>query len=401
MRDFESLTKHFNEPIDARYITLQFYFYDLTYEQIDELTRQYVELVDELTKDTHFIHWTFRNYKPHHVKRKDVLKNIQKGIYDYPFYNSAYFEGFVSNDLVYNVTTMKNIQRLSTSLYRDWLRLTGWGNSIDHTDFVLEKFPNISRENLQDVVYDIFYERNKKNIDCFYLHDVEGGLYYHGITNGKKNGEIILRFLYFALGDHVKEYSEKMRAFLKRISEQFVNISGYVMLTPLYSKPQNQSLFRSLSKKQQRTLFSFGDYENISPIDPSWNGRYYSYGADWYNIVSPLQQRHIPNLLEESKQYSNVFCNQLRLGGIELGVIKDISETDVMDLLPIRTLLYNALIPGQDKIPFEHIRWSFEHGREICIRQDWRYVPIFKDEIIVDEDFLIFRHRNYIEDDIT
>ena len=67
--------------------------------------------------------------------------------------------------------------------------------------------------------------------------------------------------------------------------------------------------------------FVYKDY--ISHIcHTEWGRDYYCLGAEWFNIISPLQQVHLPTLLEDAKIYPQISTKKLSGGGIAVHLKK-------------------------------------------------------------------------------
>ena len=115
-------------------------------------------------------------------------------------------------------------------------------------------------------------------------------------------------------------------------------------------------------------------------------------GAEWYNLVSPSVQIHIPNILDNAINYPELIVSKLPCGSIAVKVRKDIAEIDTHDLFAPKVLLYDALYPGTMHIDPKYILDRKATGLIAKPRKRWEHMPLLENEICITPDRIIFQH---------
>lgn len=124
-----------------------------------------------------------------------------------------------------------------------------------------------------------------------------------------------------------------------------------------------------------------------------WYPYYYFCGAEWFNMLSPLQASHLADLAERSARYVNINTIVYPDGSASVCLKKPIDQTDVSDLADVRKLLYKALYPGKRKIMLADLQNPDAFGCLAKPRQQWECIPVFPNEIEVNQECIQFQHQ--------
>ena len=140
------------------------------------------------------------------------------------------------------------------------------------------------------------------------------------------------------------------------------------------------------------------DEEKMAPPPPQgyfpieWYKYAYLCGAEWFNVVSPLVQIHLPTLWTDAQKTEGILVNRHSNGNISLKLDQDPETVDVEDLRKMKDLLYDGLYPGMgimQKSYFFDLTWTTMLTKP---RVYWECVPIRREELLETEDAIIFRH---------
>ena len=377
--EFVSLATQLDKIVDHRFLILHVDFYELTEEQEKNLAEDYICFCKDLLENHFYAGW-FTGRFILDVKADKILKRKPA--------QSFGFEAFAKSDLVNDRCSFRSFRR---KLYDP--RRIGHSNdmSADYME-ITEKYwkKPVDPEKCKQNILDIFAMPGKIYKGYWNQWDASG---YFGSSKLWRNasgfcGDLDFRVSISCLGDAFDAYSEKMRAFAMELSKRYVNISARVFVFADGDYP-----YKSIYGKT--AVFKDGSHLD-SGCDPSiWYKHYYVRGAEWFNILSPLQQKHFKNLSEKVKDYETILHEVLPGGGVSVWLNKPLSQIDVGDLSPMKDLLYDGIQPGTCEILLDKLYDLGRFGYLFKPRRWWEPFPLFDDEVFVLEDRVVFKHRAY------
>ena len=397
MATYISMVNFKSQYIDARRLGLRLQFYDLSEEDVKFFAESCLLFLQTIL-DKQFVCQWYCGDNP--IKEDKIMTKIfgaWKQFFDFTV------RGMVISDIIYNLTSYRKfIQDEYRNSAFDYTNISEY--SADYPQYFKEKFDNLSFENYKDAILSVFSEKGKVCINSGDMNDFEA--WFSADRHENKLDRIYGHFevdMYWkCLGKNGDDIAEKFVQFACQMSEKFVNINARIALSPIGMRehmkyfgiaPDGVKAVVESKDLLSDEKFPYKDYVTYMNAR-EWGKMYYSLGVDWFHIVSPLQQCHIPNLLDAAKFYPDVLCQKLNRGGILLRSCKKLSNVDIDDFIPIKKLLYSALFPGGSKIIFRDF-FSFNFRGDIKPRNKWEYIPIFADEITIEKRGIIhFRHKN-------
>lgn len=392
MNGYECMAKYMFESkiVDCRLIRLTIDFHQLDQAQMKFLAENCYQSIYNLLEDNFVIQWSWceRNAKENTILEQ--IRNAPKGF-------QFSLHGDVRGDVVKDKTTLREYHRrllrndptINISMRQETI-------PIDYFDFFEECFfENSSQEQLKAAVLKIFNESDKKKMAMWRCHDLQGMFWAHSYRyHPNYYGKYELNIALTSLGPNATSFSEKLASILENIASYLPAISARISLTP-FNWPSNQcghmryfggNLVHNTECRRTHK------YEAIE-----WDSYYYFCGAEWYNLLSPLQLTHIPDLQSNAHRFNDVSVQILPSHNAVVKSRKNILETDVAEYRSIKTLLYDALYPGESVMYIKNIFDPYKFGSGMKPRQRWEYVPMFEAEVSVLEDRIVFRHNNTID----
>lgn len=134
------------------------------------------------------------------------------------------------------------------------------------------------------------------------------------------------------------------------------------------------------------------------PIE--WYPYYYICGAEWFNVISPLAQAHLPMLFNDAENIPEILVKKHSNGSVNLKLQMDPDLVDVSDLRKMRDLLYNGLYPGMKRMVKKYFLDPQRTGLLSKPRMKWEILPIHEEEIIETEDEILFVHAPCKDDNV-
>ena len=177
-------------------------------------------------------------------------------------------------------------------------------------------------------------------------------------------------------------------AFLEHWAGELSNLNGRVAISPFNGTDMWSGYMRYFGR----------DEEKMAPPPPQgyfpveWYKYAYLCGAEWFNVVSPLVQTHLPTLWTDAQKTEEILANRHSNGNISLKLDQDPETVDVEDLRKMKDLLYDGLYPGMgimQKSYFFDLTWTTMLTKP---RVYWECIPIRREELLETEDAIIFRH---------
>ena len=372
-------------PVDCRMLQLELEFYQLTQSQLNNLSLICFNEVLNILDNQAYCDWCWDGlHEQKHVKAERIKSNICNSESGYQWGGT----GDIISDVVWDSKSFKQYQkRLDSQLLRldqfSWL-------PMDYKDCFNELLKKSAGEKeLKAAILEMFNLYGKSPIGKWRNHDFVVSF----CGNGYKNfdsfyGKFVFSIALPCVKSCVIEFAEQLSNIACKASEAVVNVSGRVTLSPIYPIGFCSGHMRYFGNLNGEPIKTPDGYE---PIE--WYPYYYLCGAEWFNLLSPLQQQHLPQLNSNSSQFPNVSLKELSSGGYVVCCKKSILQTDITELRGVKEILYRALYPGYSEILFEHLWDSNACSFNTKPRIQWEYVPIYEDEVFVLSDRVRFQHK--------
>ncbi len=358
-------------------------FFMLNRQQVEELAMYFLEWYSEVLNSLCVECWYFED---HRVKREAIPQKIKSE-------TSFHFgcESYISSEKIYDLKSYRRVIRelLKEDVYSNEISDV----SYDYLAFYDEHFRNAPKnaDDWKKEILAFFQEKGRKYICAEPGSDLYCSVLavpYRSDPNAYYGG-LYFDVLAFCIEEDMQIFTNSMQSFLKQLSARFQNINARLGLSPF--RPPESSAYMLYFDGQ----FSPDNSHISNNVLPSeWYKSYYLTAVEWFNVVSPLTQKHIPKIREESATYPSLAVEEIESGGIIVQVKKHINELEVQDLLPVKMLLYNALYPAKRSISKEYILSRKVTGIMIKPRSRWELIPLMEDEIIVTDEEITFKHRN-------
>lgn len=375
-----------DSPIDSRSLSLRCEFYQLSYDNILELTNDLGKWLYELYSENFFVELEFCN---RHISSPNQLKSKLSSAVRNGEWWSFSTEGFVRSPLLGN--------HVRPMLKRIKLLRTTSGNlpnspSYDYPDYWTSLFPAGRCENdeLLHKVYGVFRESSRFYINQQYVPDVRSVLIADTYKNDRKlyHASFSLDVCKVCVESVIDSLSTDFSEYLQHLSTKFVAVNGRVMLQPIHI----------MGVSPHMVYFSQNPATDQSHVETNyvaeeWYRTYYIPGAEWCNVISPLARSHIHQVNSHLKENTKIEIKELSGGGLFVASKKNISLFDVNDLRPIKEILYNALYPGSYSLSIRDMFRRASDGKyTLCPRSDWGNIPMLDGEIKIVSTYLVYRH---------
>jgi len=392
MPDYISMVKFKPQYIDARRLGLRLQFYDLSEEEAKIFAKSCLIFLQTILAKQFVCQWRCGDNA---IKEEKIVPKISekwKQCFDF------IVRGMVISDIIYSLSSYRKfIQDEYKYSAFDYANISGY--SADYPQYFKAKFAELPFENYKDTILSVFSEKGKICVNSGGKNDLDAcfSSERHETTPDRFYGHFEMDIYWKCLGENGDEVAEKFVQFACQMSEKFVNVNARISLSPIDMREHMKYFGIVPDGIKDKDLisdekFPYKDYVTYMNAH-EWGKMYYALGTDWFNIISPLQQIHVPHLSDDAKLYSSISCQKLIGGGIAVRACEKLSKIDIDDFVPIKKLLYNALFPGESKIYFEHF-WMFDFFEHYKPRNEWEYLPIFADEIIIENNGILFKHKN-------
>ena len=387
MAAFHSVTECNNVPVDSRYLFLEAEYFDLTREQADSLIEAFVVWWEGLFSEGFVTDWDccglksrWKTGKPEKLLsafREDGIRNFG-------------LSGAVRCNTIYNKTSYRTYLR--TQRYSMPGRPKGSDVSEDYWAFYRTQAAKIKSGELDWIsgILSFFEEPHRVRRTILDPEELLGVAtkFPYWANDGLFHGDLWLQVPIYCLGDGLHEMANAFSAFLEHWAGELSNLNGRVAISP----------FNGVSKWSGYMRYFGSDEEKMAPPPPQgyipveWYKYAYLCGAEWFNVVSPLVQTHLPTLWADAQKTEGILANRHSNGNISLKLDQDPETADVEDLRKMKDLLYDGLYPGMGTMMKSHFLDPEWTGMLTKPRMDWERIPIRREEILETEDAIIFRH---------
>ena len=387
MNKYIPMLTYKGQVVDCRMIRMELEFHEMTHDQLKQLAILWYNELQNITQDAFYVDWDIDG-------RKTKTKNIVSKIESASSYVEFCFSGDVLSDTVYNSKTYKKYDHdlLYPELFAPDAPTLSNFRSADYDEVFAEYFSDAkSPEEIKNAILKIFGEKGRKQLSTWYGHDIMGGFYSvpYDIDNGLYFGELNIKIPLLCLSDDAVEFVRELENFAIQVANIWSNISGRIALTPM-DYPGSAS-----AHMEYFDGYHIDDPRNIKKEDyqeNEWKPYHYLCGAEWFNIVSPLQRTHLPNIMDKAKSFENVITRELSTRSLVVRSVKEIVFADIDELSDIKRLLYRALYPGELVRTLKDVLNPCVYGLGVKPRSKWELLPMFPEEITVYEDKVIYHH---------
>lgn len=378
---YKSMASSFSEIVDCRALQLELEFLSVTKKQLSKIAELCVVGIKKIIGNHIWGEYRFNNKRINEIQ---LLKQIS----DYPNSFNYTYEADIISSLVFNQKSFTSYSTLLNSSFysrsmqmcSDYSRLY---NNYIHQDLTGDDWKN--------AILKIFYEKNKKKLSYWNAHDIS--CFFSCCRHSGQDKLFFGRFHFSIALDCIKlyvdEFSNLLKLFAIEISQEAANISGRITLSPIKLPEPCSGHMRYFGTN----VAEDGSHNMYGYIASEWYPYYYLQGAEWFNIISPLQQLHLPKLIEQADNYSDVKVLQVQ-DKFVVKLDKSIANLNADDLIPIKQLLYNALYPGQFITNFNDILNLKYKAYPAKPRFDLEVIPIFENEIDILESGILFIHSS-------
>lgn len=374
---FISAIETFPKCIDARYLFMRAEFFALSKNQADDFVCSFLDFIKEIMGDQCILSWSCDPF------RASKIESISKKLRDCDWYLFA-ADGVIKCETIPNKTA-----------YRIWDRETTYPRipiktktvPDDYTEFLqkqlsLLKAGEISWHNL---IVNLFSVSDR--IAKLPMNQTEIGVFvtcdYENEDKSTYCGSMSFTIPVYCCGSECQTVAEKMIAFLSSSAETYTNINARVS-TSSNSYGNGESPYMRYFAHLPNKCTDWKQY----PF-------HFICGAEWFNIISPRVQKRIPELHTAALAYPELEVHSLSSGAVIVKCPTEVTRCSVADLIPVKKLLYEGLLPGSFNISKEHMLLAKLDVTWAQPRLYWENIPVFDDEILETETQIILRHKNY------
>lgn len=383
MINFVPMATTFHELVDCRMVQLELEFHEASKRELSELGELCVLESNQLFSDSFFCQWRFKG-RPLSIMSLQEKISECNGDFDFSF------DADVMSNTVYNRKTFQIYDRLiqeeSTGKWKDF------SVSADYSQYFCERFSSIqTSEQYKEAIIQIMYEPRKRKNALWRQHDLSGSFMSHSYIENKSlyRGSFCLRVALNCLDNSAATFCDRLIEVVLKANSLFPNMSARIALSPLSSPAacSPHMMYFGGRVREDNT------HAEMGVLGCEWYPYYFFCGAEWFNLLSPLQSSHLTDFDEKVACYDNLWTTVYPSGATLVQLKKTIDQIDVVDLMDVRQLLYKALYPGSSRINLADLRNPNAFGFLAKPRQEWECIPVFSNEIEVDKHCILFQHQ--------
>lgn len=364
---------------DCRSLTFGGAFYDLTKRQVEELTVDYQRFVNMLFGETCVLEWTFNGHAV-----KDMYRAFEESN---SIQHALWLRGFVSNQTIYNKTTLREYCRKRTySLSQSWAPMD------TSVDYLYKKATYLGKIDLDEKTLETdlltFFLIDSEYLNEYTLLDISGHVCIDPVVShmNRLYGTLCLSVSFLCLGDQLDDIAETMGTFAEQLSDKYTQIS----LTVGIETKNHGDTFSDY-------LWYFGElcYRGYSSINHNVEGDLiklaqliYLTRIGWVNVLSPRAAFLKRQFLSTAKKDSVIVTKELTNGGLCVRSGKAFSACRMLDYAQLKSEVYGALYPGGIIIPGEDLN----EPMNTYLRPRWECVPLLREEIHIENNSIRIQH---------
>lgn len=390
MSNYRSTASIYPQCIDSRVLRMEADFFLLTKEQTICFVHNFIEWCTALWQNDFITRWRSGDRKIGFTKLLDAIQDVGNLAID--------FESAVPSEQIYNQRTVNRFIR-EVERYENEMHPSD--ASADYMNFFLTQKAQLESGSLswKEFILSFFHEQGRICLSPAPFPELQGSIFSNAYRHNSSlfHGSVSVMISVYSAGKSVAKIADKMACFLTSQGKLYQNINGHIGVTPL-----------TFPSESSAHMCYFGDNiymdgtHNHAGLEPrEWYPYYYLRAVEWFNIISPLAKNNIPGLAKGNAQSSTLKINELENGAIIVRVATPPDQMDVVDLFPVKHLLYDGLYPGMRELSKEVFLDAGYIAPIAKIRMQWECIPILDDEIIITSKSIVFRHKKcaYLKDE--
>ena len=378
-RAFQSMSGFYGTDTDCRVLFFRIEFSHVHQERVMEAALEYYRFVNAFYHDEFVSLWQLEKEGKFCSPRK-----FEAAIKDLNETPGMVVESNAISSGIYNKSQLRNYLKSHSR------------NQFDARPFSLgydryfDKYirPAIGDpDKLKSAVFALFSESGKTPIDKYEgadsvgifhsMPDCLGSTYAHGF--------ISFTIAVGCLLGNVDQTAEIFETEMRRLCIVLGLAGGRTGITsfPMHITTEPYPYWKYFGSRKLHTSDPLIPEEHPS----NWEKVSYCWGCEWSNVISPVARRRLsPEPLDKGLK-SFIEVEELPSNGLAVKLKRDLSTVDVNDLMKVKRFLYPALYPGKTGIPIEYLSPMCP---TIALRHHWERIPIFYDEIRIENGYIIF-----------
>ena len=359
-----SLSSKQGDIIDKRYLIIGGTYFSLDQEQADSLANDFYNYTNDSLGKECVLDWTFR---------ENIHSDIDKCIAEKKYKDGSYYmflEGCVRSEKIYNKTTFRNYKKCRD--YPPFGRDVGKGEfiSVDYKecDNCKSIYAKEEPEEIKEFLLEIFDKEEKVFLGESYSSDVIGYFNCKPVESSNQlfAGMFYLKIAVYSLQNELNEMASTLLEFGKTLLCRYKKVNFYIELNPDIDR---YSFYYGNKAENGESVYLKTDLRNIVQ-------NYYLHNVGWANVICNDTLKL--GLAEITDAH---IINQRIAGGLLIRVDDAISNTKICDLKTIKRIIYNLIMP-RTKV----------HPVSLPFRGQWECIPVFKEELRVDQGRILFEH---------
>ena len=398
----KSVAENKGQYFDSRMITMRCTFFSLTEEDVNSLAKAYYSFMEKIFGQEGVLDWKFEKRT---IKNYDGLTDALK---NRKMKNGSFgmvCEGFYRSNEVYNKTTLRSFQRHEILSVEPFQYIES-----NNTKFYKEKIlpfmkePDILKKHicmLFDTEEGVFAEK-------VHMHDF-GGFFSCGMSQpGFYQGDYVIGAYVYSLEDQLDWFNTELVKFGYLLMGKMQNINIVIQINStaecysryygrVFDKPGYKGGFL---KMQLLEALRLKDIKNIDSLITVGQGMRYCYLTElgWGNFICERTRKLAGDSFSSE---DGIVVESLPEGGMFVRLVNPISKLSIRELKKIKRCIYRTIMPRELTMPWigtqmdgilDPAFWPLEYR----LRREWEIVPVFEDEITLDNYLITFKHYGEI-----
>ena len=383
---FQTVADKVGQIIDQSVLYFSLNFSAVPYQAIREATIHYCNFVNDFFRDEFVFLWEWNGSK----KKKlfsPTIDEQRKVIFNDNYPPNLVVDAFVRSEAIY---AKKHINAFNRTLYYSGT-IPNSEYSTDFESYFTENIvPTINDDSaLKQAVIDLVNKEGKKPLAYNRMNDALGSIttWSEGGGTHLYHGRIYFGVSADCLGENIHCSAKLFAAELKDLCTMLNYAGGSVGIAP----------WQTLNPSPYLRYFASANDCDLDQDCPDgcdineWNKVAFVCDCTWGNVLAPVARKKLfPNDLHVSE--SELSVEELPNHGIYVQLNKGPEAVDVNDLIRLKRFLYPALYPGKKRINF--LGPDGEIRLYYFPRHWWEKVPVFSEEISVQNGIITFEYKN-------
>lgn len=388
MSKYTSMATTLNTYADCRMLTLELEFHKLERAQMIELAHYCAQQIHDLFSGDVYAIWHSHGRRCSYEKLIDKLLNERS-------YCDFSFEADFCSECVYDRKSAAEFERKRTFLANTSAEVPYC--STDYLEYFVDHFSNIHDSNdIKTAIVSTSVLPGKYFRSKWFNYDISSSFdaVCHANDPERFKGSYTMQVALMSLGTNAEEMADYFKKVLTSAAQIANTVSGRVLLSPFTAVSYTSPHMCYFGEVDATKVVSTAETEAYYSVE-DWYRYLYFCGAEWFNLLTPRQMSHLSNFPDLCEAQNNVAVEKMANGSVAIGSKKPITEFEPLDLMPIRKLLYPALYPGASAIPLDVLLNPCLYAFMAKFRPQWEMIPIFEDEISIEEKYLRFSTKKY------